>query len=73
MHAHRLQLNGNPSLTLQVHLIQVLFFHLSLFDSFGDLQKPISERTLAMVNVSDDAKIPYMGRHRIITLQRFCR
>src|SRR3989344_6564350 len=56
-HSDGLEFYGNPPLSLEIHLIEELFFNLALFHSPGDLQKPIRERAFAVVNVRDYAEI----------------
>ena len=50
-------LYGDAPLTLQIHIVQCLILHLSVRYSARCLQQPISKRTLAVVDVCNDAKI----------------
>ena len=56
-HAHRLHLNGNPSLPLQLHTIKYLLFHFARFDRFGGLEHAVSQGRLTVVDVRDNRKI----------------
>jgi hypothetical protein len=53
-----LQFYGDPSLPLQVHVIQKLLLHLPLLHRASKLQQLIRQCGLAMVNVRDDAEVP---------------
>jgi uncharacterized membrane protein YkvA (DUF1232 family) len=50
-------LDGNPSLAFEVHRVQHLGGHLPLGKGAGALQKPVGQRRLPVVNVSDNGKI----------------
>ena len=53
-----LQLDGDPPLPLQVHVIQELLLHLPLLHRARELEQLIRQRRLAMVDVRDDAEVP---------------
>ena len=55
--AHGLAFDGDAPLTLDVHAVEVLGTHLSRVNHPGELQHPISQRRLAMVDVGNDAEI----------------
>ena len=57
-HAHRLGLNRDPALALDIHAVKVLGAHLTLRDDVRQLQHPIGKRGLAVIDVGDDAEIP---------------
>ena len=52
-----LRLDGNAALSLQIHGIEHLFGHLSIRQTATVLNKPIGQRRLAMIYVSNDGKI----------------
>jgi hypothetical protein len=56
-HRHRMCLNCDPPLALQVHRIKKLVLPLALLDRAGALQQPVGQRRLAVIDVRDDAKI----------------
>ncbi len=55
--AHGLALDGDAALPLDVHAVEVLRAHLPGVDHPGQLQHPIGQRRLAMVDVGDDAEV----------------
>jgi hypothetical protein len=57
VHLDRLELDGNPSLALQIHLIEELLFHLALFHRTRQLEQPIGKSRFAVIDMGDDAKI----------------
>ena len=54
-------LDGDAPLPLQVHVVQNLVLHLPLRHGVAQLQQPVRQRGLAMVDVGDDGKIANMG------------
>ncbi len=54
----RLALDRDAALALDVHPVQVLRPHLPVAYHPGELQHPVSERRLAVVDVGDDAEVP---------------
>jgi len=54
---HRLGLDRDAALALDVHAVEVLSAHLPLLDHSGQLEHPVGERGLAVVDVGDDAEI----------------
>ncbi len=56
-HRHRMRLNCDPPLPLQVHRIKKLVLPLALLDRASALQQPVRQGRLAMIDVRDDAKI----------------
>ncbi len=59
-HANRMAFNGDATLPLQIHAIENLFLQLTLAQGAGDLQQAIRQRTLAMIDVCNNAKIAYV-------------
>ena len=53
-----LRLDGDAALALDVHLVEVLRAHLPCVDDPGELQHPVGQRRLAVVDVGDDAEVP---------------
>ena len=56
-HAHGLRLDRDAALALDVHPVEVLRAHLPRVDHPGDLQHPVGQRRLAVVDVGDDAEV----------------
>ena len=61
VHAHRLRLDRDPLLALQLHLVQQLILHLARIHGAGELEHAIRQRRLAMVDVRDDGEISDAG------------
>ena len=57
---HRLGLDGDAALALDVHRIEHLLDHVALRDRAGRLDQPVGERRLAVVDVSDDREVADM-------------
>ena len=55
---HRLRLDGDAALALDVHAVEVLGPHLARVNDTGDLQHPIGQGRLAVIDMRDDAEIP---------------
>ena len=71
---HRPGLDGDAPLLLQVHVVQELGLHLPLGDRPTQLNEPVRQRRLAVVDVGNDGKISDFGlvRHdRKIPPERF--
>ena len=62
--AHVLGLDRDPAFPLDVHPVEVLSAHRPLVDDAGELQHPIGQRGLAVVDVGDDAEVPNLRRRR---------
>jgi len=57
------RLDGDAALALEVHLVEVLLPHLAPADAAGDLEEPVGESGLAVVDVGHDAEVAYpLGR-----------
>jgi len=54
----RLALDGDAALALDVHPVEVLGAHLAVLDHPGELQHPVRERGLSVIDVRDDAEVP---------------
>ena len=59
---HVLRLDGDAALALDVHPVQVLGPHVAVGDDAGELQHPVGQRRLAVVDVGDDAEVPNLRR-----------
>ncbi len=57
-HPHSLGLDGDAAFALDVHPVEVLGAHGPGIDHAGELQHPVGQRRLAMVDVGDDAEVP---------------
>ena len=55
--AHRLRLDGNSAFALDIHGIEHLVLHLALLQPAGQLDQPVGERRLAMVDMRDNGEI----------------
>ena len=70
-HAHRLRLDRDAALALEVHRVEHLRAHLTRRDRMRQLEDPIGERRLAVIDVRDDrevADVGLVGRHERPTL-----
>ena len=56
-HPHGLALDGDAALALDVHPVEVLRPRGPLVDDPGQLQHPVGQRRLAVVDVGDDAEV----------------
>ncbi len=56
-HPDGVELDGDTALPLQIHRIQELLAHQSFLHRPGGFDQPVGQRTLAVVDVSDDAEI----------------
>src|SRR5581483_8158770 len=68
-HAHRLGLDRDALLALQLHLIERLLHQFAPGDRARKLQQAISQRRLPVIDMSDNTKISDMclvGHHAII-------
>ena len=59
---HVLGLDGDTALTLDIHPVQVLRAHRPFVDDTGELQHPVGQRRLAVVDVGDDAEVSNLRR-----------
>ena len=56
-HPHGLALDRDATLTLDVHPVEILRTHLPRINHAGDLQHPVGQGRLAMVDMRDDAEV----------------
>ena len=57
-HAHRLRLDRDAALALEVHRVEQLAAHLGRVDRVRELEDAVGERRLAVVDVGDDREVP---------------
>jgi hypothetical protein len=57
VHAHRLELDGDPLFALEVHGVQQLRLHGALLHRAGELEHAVGQRGFAVVDVGDNAEI----------------
>ncbi|CAB5041622.1 unannotated protein [freshwater metagenome] len=66
--AHRLALDRDATLALDIHAVEILRAHSATVDDSGDLQHAIGQGGLPVVDVGDDAEVPddrRIGRARL--------
>src|SRR5512134_575353 len=56
-HPHRLGLDGDPTLALELHRVEHLLPHLAPGQRLGHLEDAVGQRRLAMVDVGDDGEV----------------
>ena len=54
---HRLQLDGNASLTFEIHIVENLLAHFPFGNKTGHFNKPVGECGFSVINMGDDAEI----------------
>ncbi len=57
MQTNRFRFDRNSTLSLEIHRVEQLLSHLANLDRSGPFQKPVGQRALAVINVSNDAKV----------------
>ncbi len=60
-HSHRLRLDRDPALALEVHRVEQLRAHRPRIDRVRELEDPVGQRRLAMVDVGDDREVADVG------------
>ncbi len=63
LQAHRVLLDGDAPLALEVHRVEELLGHLALAERAGALHQAVGERRLAVVDVRDDREVPDSALH----------
>lgn len=58
IHLNGMALDGDPALLFQIHAVQHLVMHIPIRYGIGDLQQPVGQCALPMVNVRYYAEIP---------------
>ena len=59
-----LGLDGDAPLTLKIHRIEILGFHISCLHRTRDLKNSIGQRRFPMINVGDNREISDAGKTR---------
>ena len=59
-----LRLNGNATLALNIHIVQILIAHITRLNNTSKLQNTIRKRGLTMINVGDDTEVTNPARVR---------
>ena len=60
-HAHRLGLDRDPALALELHRVEQLSAHRAGVDGVGQLEDAVGQRRLAVVDVGDDREVADVG------------
>ena len=60
LHRNGMALDRDSALALQIHCVESLRLELSRAYGVGQLQYAVGERRLAVVDVCDNAEIPYV-------------
>jgi hypothetical protein len=63
-HPHGLALDRDAAFALDVHAVEVLRAHLPGVHDLRELQHPVGQRALAVVDVGDDAEVAQALRRR---------
>ena len=76
-HAHRLGLDRDPALALEIHRIEQLRAHVAVGDGVRELQNPVGQGRFPMVDVGDDrevadAALVHGNQARMLAVMRFC-
>ncbi len=61
LEAYGAGLDRDPLLALEIHRIEHLARHLARVDRVRQLEQPIGERGLAVIDMRDDRKVPQAG------------
>jgi hypothetical protein len=69
--ANAFRFDGDAALALQVHGVEELFVHFALRQRAGHFQEAVRQRGFAVVDVRDDAEIPYELRIHFLLLPVF--
>ncbi len=57
LHRHRVRLNGDSPLPLQIHGVQQLILLIAIFDGASHFEQSIGQRRLAVIDMRNNAKI----------------
>jgi len=58
LHLNGMTFNGNPPFALKIHIVQKLILLFAVSYGMGEFEKAVCQRTLSVVNMRNDAKIP---------------
>ena len=75
--AHRLGLDRDPPLALEIHRIEQLLAHVAVGDGVRELENPIGQGRFPVVDVGDDrevadAALVHGNQARMLAVMRFC-
>ena len=62
--AHGLRLDGDAALALDVHGIEHLLLHLPRGQAAAELDQPVCQRRLAVIDMGDDGEVTNAGKRR---------
>ena len=62
LNGHRMGLDRDPPLPLQVHIIQHLVTELTLINGLGQFKHAVGKRRLPMINMGNNTKISNMAK-----------
>src|ERR1700761_3900178 len=65
---HSLRLDRDPTLALEVHRVEQLRLHFFRIDRAGELEDPVGERRLAVVDVGDDREVTNLVHGRATSM-----
>ena len=60
-HADGVGLDGDAAFALEVHGVEDLGLHLARGDGAGELEEPVGEGGLAVIDVGDDGEVADVG------------
>ena len=72
LHLHRMALDCDTLLLLQIHRVQHLILHIPGIQGVGDFEHPVGKSAFAVVDVCDNAEIPYIV-HILLCINAYCR
>ena len=75
--AHRLRLDRDPALALEIHRIEQLLPHVAVGDGVRELENPIGQGRFPVVDVRDDGEVAdpalvHGDQARMLAVMRFC-
>ena len=75
---HRLGLDRDPPLALEIHRIEQLLAHVAVGDGVRELENPVGQGRLPVVDVGDDGEVAdaalvHGNQARMLAVMRFCR
>ena len=70
IHLNSMALDGNASLSLQVHVIEHLSLHVLPLNRLGKFQQTVGQGALAVVDMGDDTEVPYFV-HKNVSYSKF--
>lgn len=67
LHLDSVAFDSDTALFLQVHIVQNLVLHIAFVHRTGYLEHTIRQRTFAVIDVCNDAKISYLIHYSILS------